>query len=432
MARVESRRSIALAAALVALAAAGPSGRAAELAVQGRSNANASIAALGSFVAVTWGATAKDGTDIYAASSRDGGRTFGPPARVSDAQSLASLSGEQPPRVTLSPRAGQEPSIAVVWTARQPAGTRLLSAQSVDGGKSFGRSAPLPGSGAAGNRGWESTTTDREGRVVAVWLDHRELAMPAGGSAPANHSGHEHGAASPQQRDGVARAQLSKLYFARLGSAESAREITGGVCYCCKTAVAAGAGGAIYAAWRHVYPGNIRDIAFTMTRDGGRTFAPPVRVSEDRWVLDGCPENGPSMAVDAAGAIHIVWPTLVAGPRPESEPTPALFYATSRDGRRFTPRQQIPTVGFPRHPPIALGPRGPVVAWDEQGSGPRRVAVGRGTSDGKGGVRFVRQAITDPQSATYPVLAATSDGVVAAWTSGSAGQTVLRTERLSE
>jgi len=27
-----------------------------------------------------------------------------------------------------------------------------------------------------------------------------------------------------------------------------------------------------FAAWRHVYPGNIRDIAFTVSRDGGRTL----------------------------------------------------------------------------------------------------------------------------------------------------------------
>ena len=46
--------------------------------------------------------------------------------------------------------------------------------------------------------------------------------------------------------------------------------LTGGVCYCCKTALAVGADGAIYAAWRHVYPGNMRDIAFTLSRDGGQ------------------------------------------------------------------------------------------------------------------------------------------------------------------
>ena len=136
----------------------------------------------------------------------------------------------------------------------------------------------------------------------------------------------------PHRTDGVARAQLSKLFFGRLSSPGSARALTGGVCYCCKTAIATGSDGSIHAAWRHVYPGNIRDIAFTMSADGGRSFTPPVRVSEDRWVLDGCPENGPAIAVDASRRIHVVWPTLIPGRTPTSEPTLGLFYARHGTG----------------------------------------------------------------------------------------------------
>jgi hypothetical protein len=422
------RRSIAIA-ALVAAAAGTPSGWAAELTVAGRSSANPSIAATGQFVAVAWGATTTDGpTDIYAAASRDGGRTFGSPVRVNDVAGEARLSGEQPPRVALVPRAGREPSLVVVWTARAAAGTRLLSARSDDGGKTFTRATALPGSNAPGSRGWEATATDRDGRVVAIWLDHRELAK--GATAPMSHAEHQHTAKAPQQSDGVARAQLSKLLFARLDRSDSARELTGGVCYCCKTTIAAGADGAIYAAWRHVYPGNIRDIAFTVSRDGGRTFAPPARVSDDRWVLDGCPENGPAMAVDNSGRVHVVWPTLVAGAAPGSEPTLALYYAVSLDGRQFSPRQRIPTEGVPRHPQIVLDSSGVVVTWDEQAPGSRRVAVGRGTADRTGTIQFAREVVSTDGRASYPAVASTGDGLVLAWTAGSAGQTVVETERL--
>ena len=41
--------------------------------------------------------------------------------------------------------------------------------------------------------------------------------------------------------------------------------VTGGVCYCCKTAIAAGPADTLYLAWRHVYPGNMRDMAFTVS-----------------------------------------------------------------------------------------------------------------------------------------------------------------------
>ena len=159
------------------------------------------------------------------------------------------------------------------------------------------RAAPLPGTEAPGNRGWEATATDRDGRVVAIWLDHRELAK-GGRRADEPRRAPAHGESRAADRRRRTRAALEAVLRAPRRP-ESAREITGGVCYCCKTTIAAGADGSIYAAWRHVYPGNIRDIAFTVSRDGGRTFAPPTRVSEDRWVLDGCPENGPAMAVDA-------------------------------------------------------------------------------------------------------------------------------------
>jgi hypothetical protein len=165
-----------------------------------------------------------------------------------------------------------------------------------------------------------------------------------------HHEGQEHTGHAGPAADGSARAQLSKLYFGRLDGSVAPRALTGGVCYCGKTAVAAGSDGSLFAAWRHVYPGNVRDIAFTASRDGGRTFAAPVRVSDDQWVLDGCPENGPAMAVDGLNRVHMVWPTLVSGSTAGSEPTLALFYAVSTDGRQFTPRERIPTEGLPRHP----------------------------------------------------------------------------------
>ena len=153
-----------------------------------------------------------------------------------------------------------------------------------------------------------------------------------------------------------------------------------------------------------------------------------MRVSEDNWVLDGCPENGPAVAIDQTNAIHVVWPTLVRGSA-GAEETLALFYAASKDGQRFTKRQQIPTEGVPRHPQIAVGPGGTItVAWDEQLKGARRIVVARGTSDDKNGVRFVRQSVSD-EPGTYPAVVSLADAAIVAWTSGSTGETVLRVER---
>jgi hypothetical protein len=147
-------------------------------------------------------------------------------------------------------------------------------------------------------------------------------------------------------------------------------------------------------------------------------------------VLDGCPENGPAIAVDAARRVHIVWPTLVPGATPGSEPTLALFYATSPDGVRFSPRQPVPTQGVPRHPQIALDARGAVtLSWDEAANGGRRIALARETASREGTRQFTRQAIEAEGQATYPVIAGADAGVVVAWAGSAGAQAVIRARR---
>jgi len=399
------------------------------LAVPGRSNATPSIASDGDVVTIAWGASTPPGaTDVYAAVSRDGGRTFAAPVRVNDVEGSARVNGEQPPRVAV-----RGTVITVVWTAKSASGTGIMQSRSDDGGRTFGKSVLVPGSDASGNRGWENAVADRNGRVYAVWLDHRELAQQdcAVSASHHDHSGKASGAtAADQKPDGVAMAQRSKLYVTSLDGAVEPRAITGGVCYCCKTAVAAGANGSLFAAWRHVYPGNIRDIAFASSRDGGKTFGPPLRVSEDKWVLEGCPDDGPAMAVDAKNRAHIVWPTLITEGA-SAEPTIALFYAMSVDGTRFTPRKRIPTEGMPHHPQIAIGADGSLtMAWDEGANGKRRAAVTRTTVDAAaGGAPMVRTLLAD--AAVYPVVAAAGGATIAAWTSGASSTSTIQVRRLA-
>jgi hypothetical protein len=258
-----------------------------------------------------------------------------------------------------------------------------------------------------------------------LWLDHREMSQAT--TSGHTHAGHD---ASPADRkDAAAMAQLSKLYFATVGEADSARMLLGGVCYCCKTALVTGRDGVVYAAWRHVYPGNLRDMAFMMSRDGGRTFQRSVRVSEDQWQLDGCPDDGPAMAVDSRNGIHLVWPTLVTDAA-SGKPSIGIFYTYSTDGRTFRPRQQLATEGLAHHPQIALSGETVVVAWDELQNSVRRIVIGRRPLAAAADAPFARAVLSRGEGAIYPALAHTPRGTLVAWSTTTEGQSAVRVAAL--
>lgn len=377
----------------------------------GEASATPWVTADGRFVVAAWGETAGK-KNVYVAVSRDAGTTFAAPVRVNAVAGEARLGGELPPRVALVPSSdGRTPDIVVLWTARGGA-TEIKVSRSRDGGRSFDAPSILQAAGAAGDRGWPSLAVDARGVAHAVWLDHRGLAAAR---AADGHKAHRSGT-----HDGVAMAQLSGLFYGRPGLAE--RELAMGVCYCCKTSLAAGPDGMLVAAWRHVYAGNLRDIAVSVSRDGGATFTAPARISEDGWAINGCPDDGPAVAVDGAGTIHVVWPTVLQGPEPER----AIFYTSTRDGVSFRPRVRVPTTTRqPTHPQMVLERPGRiVVAWDERREGRTVAAFRTLTGAGDNGLRLGPIVELWPDgSSTYPVLAATEHGVVAVWTTGGESPT---------
>jgi hypothetical protein len=379
----------------------------------GHADATPSLASSGRFVAVAWGATFTGRTDVYVAVSTDGGVSFATPVRVNDIPGTARLGGELPPRVSIAAREEGGSVIDVLWTATE-AGTVVRLSRSEDGGRTFHPSRELQAAAAAGDRGWAALALDADGHAHAVWLDHRGMASER--AVDETHDHHGHATAPLDSRaafDGVAMAQKSSLYY---GDIHGEREVVKGVCYCCKTALAITPDGRLLVAWRHVYPRNIRDIAFAMSVDRGRTFSDPLRVSEDDWQLNGCPDDGPAMAVDARGVAHLAWPTLVPSP----EPHKAVFYASSADGRTFSPRLRVSAPArHASHPHIAVSADGDVVVlWDEVADGRRRVFA----SWLQGGAYTPPDALSEDTSAMYAAATFVDRALLVVWTEASGDQ----------
>ena len=378
------------------------------LSVEGRSSDNVSIAASGNFVVVAWSAATTGVTDIYAAASRDGGVSFSPPARVNGVAGQARVDGEMPPRIALIPRANAEPEIRVIWTTAAGKTWRLLMARSTDGARSFGATSAVPGTDGPGTRGWESVAVDPRGRVVVAWVDHREWepgsATAKSAKQPASHATHE-------MSDSEEKAGLSTLLVTTLG-ANAPREIARSVCYCCKTSLVA-VGNDVHVVWRHVFPGNERDIAIATSRDGGQRFSAPARVSNDRWKFDGCPDNGPTVAIDRQRRAHVFWVTPQEGGDVSQM---VMYHAVSPDGRAFSPRQRITTKGLPGHAQVVTEPNGNLLlAWDEIGQGTRRVLVARVAVDPNGATRLIPVPSPEEGEGHHPTIATTPGGTLMAW-----------------
>jgi hypothetical protein len=407
-------------------ATAGQAGRPPEpqqLAVEAAVNGTPSLTVSGRFVAAVWTATHEGVTNVYLATSDDGGASFSTPRRVNDVDGDASANNEQPPRVAAT-GSGTTRALTVFWSKRNegPQRTRhdaIRMARSTDSGRTFSAARFAHEPALSGARGWQSLASGADGRVHAVWLDGRDADRKI---AEAARSGVPHKGQPPQD-----------VYHGAVGPDGRIIEavIATGVCFCCKTAVAVDASGSIYAAWRHIFPGSMRDIAFAKS-SGGRRFDPFVRVSHDNWELNGCPEDGPAIALDETGLIHIAWSTVVA----DGEPQKALFHATSRDGRTFSARARVPVAAgaTPGHPQLALtGDGGAAIVWDEVVAGSRRVSF---TRISRTGAFQPPKLLSGDDGASHPVIVRSDRSLLVAWTSRSTaksapGAATIRLRRIS-
>src|SRR5215208_6965891 len=234
--------------------------------------------------------------DVMLAQFTAGGEMRGSPVRVNRQPGVATAwRGDQP-----SLAVGPDGSVYVVWTARVESagkhGTDVFLSVSSDRGQSFASEVKINDDKALNDHGMHSLAVAKDGRIYVGWLDERNV-----NKLKPSMTGEGHHMES--NRD------LYLAYSTDGGRTFSAnRKVASDACPCCKTSLAVSVDGTLYAGWRQVLPGNYRHIAVASSTDGGTKFSAPVIVSDDRWMLQGCPVSGPSLSVDkASGLLKIVW-----------------------------------------------------------------------------------------------------------------------------
>jgi hypothetical protein len=315
------------------------------------------------------------GDNIYAAASKDNGKSFGPGVVAAEATGgVIDANGEARPKIVALP----DGALLVSYTARPEKsydGTISL-VRSTDGGKSF--SAPQPLVEGAGQR-FDIFLVSPKGRLYASWLDKRD-------AAAAKKAGQEFagsGIAVGWSDDGGKSFAGKKILMDHS-------------CECCRVSAAFDRDGQPVFAWRQVYENNLRDHYVAKLAADGATLTGG-RVSEDQWAT-GCPHHGPSLAVDASGAWHVVWFT-------NGKARKGLFYAKSVDGgKSFSePAKFGDDAHAPSHAAIVAAKGGLYRVWKEF-DGTTTSIMAQSSADGGKSWSAPRVEATTTEASDHPLL----------------------------
>jgi hypothetical protein len=333
-------------------------------------------------IAAAWVEEDKETRTILFARSEKPGGPLGPAVTVNPPTESPYYRQEAPALVVR----GQD--VFVTWskthpkmTPEKPFSGELRLSRSTDGGRSFGPSTLVNDDDQVIQHTFDALQVAPDGVLHFAWIDGREGKKEPG------------------------------TFVAR--STDQGRTITknfkvdDNTCVCCRTSIAATADGLVYVAWRKIFEGNIRETVVSRSTDGGRTFAAPVVVGNDRWVYQACPHRPASLGVDRFGRLYVVWYTEGA------DESPAIYLAYSDDqGKTFSDKKQLNSSKgtFPDHPQMTVDGQGRVIViWEEQSPVRREIVMSHSLDRGQS---FSLQKKLNDKHGQTPTIAVNDQGTV--------------------
>lgn len=324
----------------------------------------------------------------FMASSGDGGRTWSEPVRVND--QVENVQGdENEAKITFGPK-GQ---IYSAWSIPDEKGNKMKANIRFAMLDANGKFQPARSLNEVPNAArFPALQTAPDGTIFIAWIDRR-VESPA-----------------PRQ-----------IYMTRISPAGEVLtknyQIADDSCECCRITLAFADGGkTVYMAYRQKPVNNIRNIVIRKSTDGGATFGEPVVVSDDGWQIAGCPHSGAVMATDSKGGVHVIWYT--AGRKPEEA---GIYYSVSRDGgRTFAPRRLVEAgngTGVLR-PYLAAGAQGDVyMAWMNYPAGKDQTQIFfRHLAADGATMSPVQQLSQTDGNAVWPNMTISKENIYVSWT----------------
>lgn len=265
------------------------------------------------------------------------------------------------------------------YTAEAPYAYQVLTALSHDNGMTWSEPVSPHTDGTPTEHGFVATYPATDG-LGLVWLDGRNT--PDAGMT------------------------LRGATLKSDGSLSDETQLDDMVCDCCQTDVAVAKTGPV-AVYRNRTDDEVRDIYLTRFVDG--SWQPGTPISDDGWVIAGCPVNGPTIAA-VDDLVVVTWFTAA-----NNEPKVKTALSTN-SGKSFSEPIEIASNGVSGHVGIALIDKNTyVISWMESGKdGNYAINLRARTVDGQlGPVRTVGRTSV---ARNVPQMLRVGDKLMLAWT----------------
>jgi hypothetical protein len=204
----------------------------------------------------------------------------------------------------------------------------------------------------------------------------------------------------------------SSVYFAKTSTENgfgSEIQIGEKTCQCCRTDIYVDNQQNINVAYRDILNDSIRDIVHLVSTDLGNTFSSPTVISEDNWVINGCPHSGPVITETSSG-LDFYWFTRGRGE--------GVFHTSKdKENNNFTKRDLMNP--HARHPQaVSLLNDEIAIVWDERFktkySYTNRIGILFKNEENNQNTKYITP---DSIDASYPVILNLSSGnVLVSWT----------------
>lgn len=327
------------------------------------------IVSYGSTLFAAWYDVRSGNSDVYLATSIDGGKTFGKNRRVNDDKTTA---------VQYKPSIGvdRDGVLYMAWRDGRNGNADIFFARSEDKGKTFSKNIRLNDDKGFAYQGNPAIAVDPAGTVYVVWSDNREgtddiyftTSRDKGKTFSRNVRINDEKPNAPQSHPTIAIGDENNLLVA----------------------------------WEDFRNGQ-SDIYLARSVDGGGTFSENLRVNDD---AGRAPQISPSLAYAGDGQVLIAWSDFRNGAVELPPPSPAtgeqnrwelarggngdIYFARSTDGgATFSTNRRINDDSTERpqaFPSLSATPSGLVaVAWEDFRDGHSQVFMAK---SGNGGLTF--------------------------------------------